>query len=457
MPGLARQLFAWSSPTNETTAETALDIARAVAWKLRSQEVLARAVEATQRQTAFPGTVQWVPHCVALGYAGLALLWAQMDVCFPDEGWDLLGREHLTLAARDLELQDYSQLGIFGGLTGVAFAAWQLSRDGMRYRRLLQTLDDAIVPRTLALASTVGSRNGCSVSEFDAISGLAGIGGYLLCRVEDSACKECLVRVVQALIDLLDETHDDLPRWHTPASFVGDDKSREIYPHGWLNCGLAHGIPGPLALLSLTSLKGVFVPGMQDVIARTADWLCANRHDDLWGVNWPTAVPIAHDGDAGRLYAGSASASPGGPSRCAWCYGSPGIARALWLAGEAIECQRYRDMAISAMEAVFRRPVKERRIDSPSFCHGVAGLLQITLRFANDLGNDAFRNEIDALLQQLYGSYSSEFLIGFRHLEISDNKLDQPGFLDGAPGIAAVLLAAATNAPPTWDRLFLLS
>jgi hypothetical protein len=29
--------------------------------------------------------------------------------------------------------------------------------------------------------------------------------------------------------------------------------------------------------------------------------------------------------------------------------------------------------------------------------------------------------------------------------------------LDGAPGVALVLLAAATPVEPTWDRLFLLS
>jgi hypothetical protein len=109
------------------------------------------------------------------------------------------------------------------------------------------------------------------------------------------------------------------------------------------------------------------------------------------------------------------------------------------------------------MEAVFRRPVAERHIDSPTFCHGVAGLLEIALRFANDTGESVFIDESRILVRQLLDSYRPESLLGFRHLEIENHEVDQPGLLDGAPGIALVLLAAATSVEPTWDRLFLLS
>jgi hypothetical protein len=48
-------------------------------------------------------------------------------------------------------------------------------------------------------------------------------------------------------------------------------------------------------------------------------------------------------------------------------------------------------------------------------------------------------------------------VLGFRSLEPAGNAVDQAGLLDGAPGVALVLLAAATDAEPTWDRLFLLA
>ena len=109
------------------------------------------------------------------------------------------------------------------------------------------------------------------------------------------------------------------------------------------------------------------------------------------------------------------------------------------------------------MEAVFRRPVKVRRIDSPTFCHGVAGLLAIALRFANETGLPVFIDESRKLVEQILASYRPDSLLGFRSLEVDDREVDQPGLLDGIPSVALVLLAAATDVEPTWDRLFLLS
>jgi hypothetical protein len=157
------------------------------------------------------------------------------------------------------------------------------------------------------------------------------------------------------------------------------------------------------------------------------------------------------------LRTGSALSAPDGPSRCAWCYGSPGIARALWLAGTALNRADYRDLAISAMKAVFRRPVPLRHIDSVTFCHGVAGLLAIALRFAHETGDGSFIHESNRLARQILDGYQPESLLGFRNLETAGSEIDQPGLLDGSSGVALVLLAASTNVAPDWDRLFLLS
>ena len=109
------------------------------------------------------------------------------------------------------------------------------------------------------------------------------------------------------------------------------------------------------------------------------------------------------------------------------------------------------------MEAVYRRPIDERRIDSPTFCHGIAGLLQVTLRFAHDTGLPVFSQAASELTEQLLAMYDPERALGYCSIEPGGNLVDQPGLLDGAPGVALVLLAASSNVEPTWDRLFLLS
>jgi hypothetical protein len=323
-----------------------------------------------------------------------------------------------------------------------------LSRDGTRYRRLLATLDDAIVGRTFALAGSLrGRRNGLGVYEFDVVSGLSGVAAYLLCRTNEPGVTDALHASIDALIGMLDE-EEGVPLWHTPSTLLRDDEERAAYPYGNLNCGLAHGIPGPLAVFSLAVRAGLSTPGLPRTITRIVDWLNDHRSDDAWGPNWPTAVTIAKP---------PTSFDAGAPTRCAWCYGSPGVARAVWLAGDALDREDYRALAISAMESVFRRPVAERYIDSPTFCHGIAGLLAIALRFANDTRADVFIEGSRALVEQLLDTYRPESLLGFRNLEFAGHEVDQPGLLDGAAGVAIVLLAAATRVEPTWDRTFLLA
>ena len=133
------------------------------------------------------------------------------------------------------------------------------------------------------------------------------------------------------------------------------------------------------------------------------------------------------------------------------------MSRSLWLAGEALDDEPLRALAVEGMEAVYRRPAHERGIDSPTFCHGVAGLLQVTLRFAHDTGLPVFAAAADALAAQLVDAYDGSRLLGYASLEPGDNPVDQPGLLDGAAGVALVLIAASTDAEPVWDRLFLLS
>jgi lantibiotic biosynthesis protein len=451
----------WKPVLAGDLAAAAVRAARDVSLRLKAPERVEVAAAAARAQTAFPRATCWIPYTASQGYAGLAVLWGYLDSCFSDEGWDVSGREHLELAARGAEAAQDPHVGLFSGLSGLAFGAWQLARQGARYRRLLARLDDVICARATALAEDPRTRHGgVTVEIFDVISGLSGVGAYLLCRRDQPGPATALFRVIQALVDL---TADEggVPRWHTPAHLLWDEEMRALYPNGNLNCGLAHGIPGPLALLSLALRAGSAVPGLADAIARTADWLAANRCDDAWGINWPTAVPlqavVRSDGGVSTSEPGGGGTAREGPSRAAWCYGSPGIARALWLAGEALDREDYRALAVAAMQGVFRRPVASRRIDSPTFCHGVAGLLAIALRFAHDTGRPEFLEESRTLVRQLLGSYRPESLLGFRNLEVADRETDQPGLLDGAPGVALVLLAAATPVEPTWDRLFLLS
>ena len=440
---MAAQSHRWTSVLDAERRIAALKIANDVARRNVDRSRIATALARARQQTQFPGSVSWQPYAVASGEAGIAMMCSYLDRCEPGQGWDVIGHELLAAGARAVERLPTVGAGLFGGLSGFALAVESLSKEGTRYQRLLAALDEELVPRVSAMTAGMDPYpNGMGVGEFDLVSGLSGIGAYLLQRDPGKNLPDLLTSLVW-----LTERADEAPRWATPPELL-ETEMRDRFPSGNLNCGLAHGIPGPLAVLALTLEAGLEVRGQADAVHRVAEWLVERRTEDEWGINWPSVVPVT---------TGRASSTKVAATRDAWCYGTPGLARALWLAGEALDDDNVRGVALEAMFAVLRRPIRYRYIDSPTFCHGVAGLLQIVLRFAHDTRQDAFREAAGVLVDQLIAAYQPDRPLGYASLEPGPVEVDRPGLLDGAPGIAMVLLAAATDTEPTWDRVFALS
>lgn len=436
----------WSGRFVDSKAKA---IIRETAFRLRDPQRVDEAIRRLDHYPSLhPSQRHWSATGLAQGHAGLAMLSATLDACFPEEAWDLVGHAHLRLATDSLATQPLHLLGLSNGLSGAAFATWLLSRQGTRYQRLLASLDEQIVARTHNLtAQMLKQRHGFAAAQYDAISGLTGIGAYLLCRRTSTPLSHALSVVLQTLIALSEE-EAGVPHWYIPPELIAQERWRHQYPNGLLDCGLAHGAAGLLALLTLAKREAIEVDGLEAAIDRLATWLAEHRVNDEWGVNWPAAYPV------GPL---ESTTLPLLPARSAWCYGNPGIARALWLAGEALDCSTYRELALAAMNAVYRKPHAERQIDAPSFCHGIAGLLAITLRFAQETGLPVFHEAAQTLTNDIIAQYDPDALLGFCDLEPGNIRVDQPGVLNGAAGVVLVLLAASTDQAPTWDRAFLLS
>ncbi|WP_046776904.1 lanthionine synthetase C family protein [Streptomyces yangpuensis] len=400
-------------------------------------------VEEVARTAPLQGRPRWTAHSAAQGTCGLALAFGHLDRCLPGEGWDLVAHHHLSRAVDGTASNPVSALGLFAGLTGVAFTTSYLAHGGQRYRDLLGDIDDSLytrIPRRLPAVTG----EGLAVGTFDLVSGWTGVAAYLHSRPTGPARDRALHTVLAWLVDL-SRAVEGVPAWHTPHALIADESIRDRYRTAVANCGLAHGITGPLAMLALAHADGPIRAGHTEAIRRTASWLASHHVDDARGGSYPSVVPLGED-------TGIPSAG-----RDAWCYGSPGVARALWLAGTALGDPGLTRTAVAAMRAVLRRPVARRRIDSPGFCHGIAGLLQVTLRFAVDTGDEEISDGARRLVDQLLGEYQPQAPFGYRSIEPDGTREDRSGLLEGAAGVALALLAAVTLEPPAWDRFFLLS
>jgi hypothetical protein len=207
-----------------------------------------------------------------------------------------------------------------------------------------------------------------------------------------------------------------------------------------------------MALLSIALLEGVEVPGSRTAIEVTAGWLIEHRTGTPAKPDWPDAVSIDEAEPV------PACESPG---RAAWCYGAPGVARSLWLAGTALNRPDWRDLAARTIRAIAARPPEAWSLSTPAFCHGRAGLLQVLRRFAADLADPALARTAETLAAGLAAEYDPASVLGVRSVEPEGVLVDHPGLLDGAPGIALALLGpepAGGDRPGVgWDRMFLLS
>ncbi|OBB58562.1 hypothetical protein A5757_16390 [Mycobacterium sp. 852013-51886_SCH5428379] len=380
-------------------------------------------------------TQRWGPVSLAEGGSGIALTLDYLAATGGDPAWVGAGRALFRTAAH--AAQAGSAPNLFDGLAGIGFVA-ATTDGGAAYRRLLASVDRTLLD-WLRADDTAGR------DEFDVVSGLAGVGAYFLRRLDEPSGWGGLTAVVDRLLAGATVAGTAV-RWPTPPDRVIGPLS-DVFPDGCVNCGMAHGVPAPLALLALAWRHGIQGDRMWCAIEGAAEWLLAARTDDQWGPNWPAAV---------ALPGGRGPTDPDRPTRAGWCYGTPGVSRALWLAGAALGRDDWCDTALESMAAVYRRPAEVRQTCSPGLCHGASGLLHITARFFADTGDDLFRRNAVALAEELLSTFDPQTAYGFQNFDRGVD-FDNPGFLDGAAGAALALAAAASSAPPRWDGALLIA
>lgn len=437
----------WSIVLSESLRERAVEIACEIAARLRDPDQTQHIAEVAIGQMTTRSRRFWVPFSNTFGFVGTALLFGQLDRCFPAQGWDQVAHRHLSEGVRGLEGSGSAiNLALFGGLAGVCFTVRYLSHGGTRYRHLSKTLDEVLISRGEGAYCETGGKPGrVAFADYDLISGPVGLAAYLLTKAGGDLPLGILQAICQRLMTLSGEQEGQLG-FFIPAELQASEEHRKHYASGCTDLGLAHGVPGPLILFALaTPAVGEAMPGLRDRMRSLASWIVTHQQASEWGVDWPYAV------------APSAATRQCGPTRTAWCYGIPGVARALWAAGRVLDDHDLQRRALDAIGAVHQRPTAERGIASPILCHGIAGLLQVVLRFANEANSDDLATFASNLTEQLIDLYSSDSAIGFRNTEPDGTTVDDPGFLEGASGIALALLAASTDIEPAWDRLLLLS
>ncbi|MFE3882146.1 lanthionine synthetase C family protein [Streptomyces lydicus] len=447
----------------------------------------------------------WQPASLLTGHPGIALLHTR---CARDDArYAALGHSHLAAAVAaateagpaavgDLLLPARLHANAHGGYTRLLARCAEVHAAYVRAR----------VAHLVARRQQHGP--GLAYGDYDAVAGLTGEGRGLLLAADhgDERCVAALDDVLHFLVGIsrpvrladpgrsgradhpgrtghpAEEDGIQVPGWWCAPDRYLVPRDRQEFPRGDFNVGVAHGICGPLALLSLAHRSGHRVPGMPDAIRRMAGWVQSIGYTDGHGVQWPGRV--AFPGRSGVPSRRRSPAQAGTRSRPGWCYGTSGIAWSLHLAGQALGDRRMTAQAEEAIGALAPRlhdgPASSGAAsdgpasDDPGLCHGRAGILHALVRMAAATGRPALWAAADSLARKLIAEFDERTPFGYAQVlppapspapssVTAPHRVHHPGLLDGATGIALVLADyadARRGAAPAerngWDAALLM-
>ncbi|BDM67516.1 hypothetical protein HEK616_10030 [Streptomyces nigrescens] len=408
-------------------------------------DTIAERLASPQDVRTFHHRQGWWPQSLAHGAVGVALL--HIERARTDQGPWQRAHDWLACAAAEPAVGGPDS-HLYYGAPALAFALQAAADRPGRYARALNTLDQyvttAIRDRLDSAHARIDRGETPALAEFDAIRGLSGMGALLLHRdVHTDLLREILAYLVR-LTEPVKHDGELLPGWWSHLAPSGE--ASPDYPAGHANNGVAHGIGGPLAVLSLAERHGVTVEGHREAITGILAWLDQWQQDGPAGPWWPYWITRE------QLRSGV----PGhGPSRPSWCYGTAGFARSQQLAALALNDPARQCVAETALLRAMTDPCQLDATVDLSLCHGFAGLAHITQLVAADAITPGLAECLPRLLAPITDTAPGT---------LADSLIDPPGggdigLLEGAAGTALALHSFHTGTPSAsgWDTCFLIN
>lgn len=388
----------------------------------------------------------WNDLSLVNGYPSLLLLFSTFEQQGLVDSSQRISHGYVLKIKEGLESQGLpSDLSLFGGLGGICFALQQASLGGIYYQKIIKALQIPLLDalERLYLEPLNDNQRHCLPSSprlYDPIQGVSGIGRYALENLESPPFQRATEKIAKALVALsqpLNYNGQTIPGWFLSPGDSLNARNLEKYPKGTFNLGLAHGVTGILAFLSIATLKGIQVDGQKEAIERIADWIRRKSIIQNDAIMWPYHIGWEEEVE------GKETVIQG--SKDAWCYGVPGIARTLFLAGKALGDEALKTFAIQAFKGIFSRKQSEWNLAGPTLCHGISGLLLITHEMSKETGCEDLILRKAELEERLLSYYQEKAPWGFKDIETCRTgkqcEIDKPGFLEGATGILLTLLS----------------
>lgn len=388
-----------------------------------------------------------LPDCdisLAKGAAGIILLLSEINKVL-HVNTDEIIFDYLQYIKKNIP--SYSRtMGLYVGITGLAYAvSFQNERTG-QYNKLLLSLDKVIIDLYNLYHNELIQNNYViyTYDQYDVIYGLSGFARYVLKR---SLHSEQLSEIIYFIQDDIYRVYNIQKKnciemnGFATNRYLFDEKTNTYY---WsndysYNIGMAHGIPGIISVLSLICIKGKINQNGMYVLKELVKFMLdiSEKADKRL---LPSELELNYE-----------STSSWRCARCAWCYGNPGVAASMHLASKALKSQTIKDAQSKLISNIGNSEFSKWMISSPMLCHGFAGVLEILLRVGEYEIIQDF-DLIDKIIECI--NYNKKYCFYNNHF---GNIKDTCGFLEGSTGIVLTLLNFINKDEPSWDQVLLLS
>jgi lantibiotic biosynthesis protein len=390
---------------------------------LADQALIAVDAIADELSDLDPALVDW---SLGGGSAGIAIFFHYLDRVRSDPARSNAADRHIS-AAIDAVAGGSMTASLFGGVAGVGWAIEHLAAAEGGSGDANEDLDH-VLGEILDCPRWTG--------QYDLVSGLVGFGVYALERLPRPEALPVL-RLVLAHLESTARREPDGTTWFTPPELL---LPLVDAPRGFYNLGVAHGIPGVLALLGRMTAAAVDPVRSRSLLRAALPWLLSRRLPESPGARFPVCIEEVVEP---------------APARSAWCYGDPGVAAALLVAADGAGDAELRDLATALAVDAARRPPAACGVSGAGLCHGAAGLGHLFNRLHQSTGDASLRTAARYWLARALDEPRPA--LADPSTSRGAGWQSHAGILEGAAGVALALLAAASEVAPDWDRMLLIS
>lgn len=151
-------------------------------------------------------------------------------------------------------------------------------------------------------------------------------------------------------------------------------------------------------------------------------------------------------------------------NRASWCYGTPGIARVLYLASKAVGNKTCEDFAYKCLNGLTIMQVDEFMLDSPTICHGFSGVLMIADSMYKETKQENFKKLSDLICKKILSTEDQSYDFLYYNYDYSfkgktfasKQNFEDLSLLEGATGVILALLSYTSKEDLIWKKILLV-